>query len=117
MRRFLKSEDDGFTLIELLIVIAILAILVSIVAINVTNVMSNVNDTVQDFELKLVQFAIDQYNVMDVAVNGAAAITANSTPMKLPDASVPFSKYLTNTTRYYYTWGDGGTNLASQATP
>jgi prepilin-type N-terminal cleavage/methylation domain-containing protein len=115
--RFLHDDDEGFTLIELLIVIAILAILVSIVAINVTGIMDGVNSTAMSTEQSLVQLAIDRYNTWDVAVNGATAITAQGTPVKLPDGSAPFSEYLSTTTRYYYTWGADGTGLTVTASP
>jgi len=110
----MRKEDEGFTLIELLIVIAIMAILVSIVAINVTGIMEGVNDTAKSTELRLVQLAIDRYNTWDVAVNGETAIAAQATYYQLPDSSAPFSKYLSGTTRYKYSWGLAGASLQSQ---
>jgi len=114
--RLLHGDDEGFTLIELLIVIAILAILVSIVAINVTGVMDGVTSTALLTEQSLVQLAIDRYNTWDVAFNSATAIAAEGSAVKLP-GSAPFGKYLSTTTRYYYSWGANGASLTGKVAP
>ncbi len=117
MMNLIRDDDDGFTLIELLIVIAILAILISIVTLNVTNVLDSVNATAMGEEQRLVQLAIDRYNSWDVLVNNSEAIAASSGKVKVSASTPQFGKYLSSESRYYYSWGAGGTSLAGSITP
>ncbi|MCD6518828.1 MAG: type II secretion system protein [Anaerolineae bacterium] len=106
-------KEQGFTLIELLIVLAILGILVGIVAMSVGGLTDTAKERGMRSELEVVQTAIDTYNTQDVIVDGATAITANTTWTQIDpsSSSIPFAKYLKRTTKYYYIWGAGGANL------
>jgi len=106
-------KEQGFTLIELLIVLAILGILVGIVAMSVGGLTDTAKERGMRSELEVVQTAIDTYNTQDVIVDGATAITANTTWTQIDpsSSSIPFAKYLERTTKYYYIWGAEGANL------
>jgi len=109
-------NNKGFTLIELLIVLAILGILVGIVAMSVGGLVGTARTTGMNSELEVVQTAIDTYNTQDVAVDPAnhAVITACDDPTVITAVTDEqnFAKYLKRDTRYYYTWSEGGLNLA-----
>ena len=113
----LTKSDEGFTLIELLIVIAIVAILVSIAALNVTNIADASSLTSLQTETRLVQLAIDQYNMWDVTVSGNPAIPAQPLHTQASINTGTFGKYLSTPTHYFYTWGSGGTDVHGDFTP
>jgi prepilin-type N-terminal cleavage/methylation domain-containing protein len=106
-------KESGFTLIELLIVLAILGILTGIVAMSVGNLSATATTTGRDTEKDIVQTAVDAYNTQDVAVQGAAAISARGAAAVIGagDADAPFAKYLNRATKYTYSWGAAGAKL------
>jgi len=105
------SNRKGFTLIELLIVLAILGILVGIVAMSVGGLTTRAKSTGMDAEKEIVQTAIDTYNTQDVAVDGASALSAQSSWTKVGPNTSGFGTYLKRTSKYYYQWAAGGANL------